>query len=235
MADISIITVVYNGADHIEDTIRSVLNSTRDKVEYIVIDGGSTDGTVELLKKYQDRITYWISEKDHGIYDAMNKGWLVARPHSFILYLGAGDRLISLPDNVDALDADVIYGRVQMGDGGVCNSSVDFKLRFCNTLHHQALLIRKDICPGVPFDSSLRVYADFDFNQRLYKQGARFVRSDSFWGYALPGGVSGKVDYAEYFKVINKNYGLLTGLSMFVFEPLLRLYKIIQKRILKIS
>jgi glycosyltransferase involved in cell wall biosynthesis len=71
---ISVITVSLNSASTIEETIRSVLNQTYDNIEYIIIDGGSTDGTVEVIKKYESAIAYWISEKDQGIYDAMNKG-----------------------------------------------------------------------------------------------------------------------------------------------------------------
>jgi len=71
---ISIITVVLNGKRHIEETILSVLNQTYKNIEYIVIDGGSTDGTLDIIKKYKDRINYWSSEKDKGIYNAMNKG-----------------------------------------------------------------------------------------------------------------------------------------------------------------
>ncbi|MDY0238201.1 MAG: glycosyltransferase family 2 protein [Campylobacterales bacterium] len=71
---ISIVTVVYNGEEHLEGTIQSVINQTYDNVEYIIVDGGSTDGTLEIIKKYEDRIDYWLSEKDAGIYDAMNKG-----------------------------------------------------------------------------------------------------------------------------------------------------------------
>jgi len=233
---ISIITVVYNGAAYLEETIKSVLAQSNDNLDYIVIDGGSTDGTVDIIKKYEDRISYWISEKDGGIYDAMNKGWAVAKDNNYILFLGAGDKVLSLPADMEELKySDVIFGRVRMGDKTVCNSSLDFKLRFCNTLHHQALLVNKRVSQDPPFDSSLGVYADFDFNQRLYIQGAKFVYSDSFWGYALPGGVSDKVDYAEYFKVISKNYGVLWGMLMFVFEPSLKIYKFIQKRIFRIT
>ncbi len=71
---ISIITVVYNGEKHLQDTIQSVINQTYDNVEYIVIDGGSTDGTLDIIKKYEDKIDYWVSEKDKGISDAFNKG-----------------------------------------------------------------------------------------------------------------------------------------------------------------
>ena len=71
---VTIITVVYNGEKYLEQTINSVINQTYKNIEYIIIDGGSTDQTLNIIKNYQDNITYWISEKDEGLYDAMNKG-----------------------------------------------------------------------------------------------------------------------------------------------------------------
>ena len=76
---ISIITVVYNGSKTLEQTIQSVLNQTYKNIEYIVIDGGSTDGTLDIIKNYESHINYWISEPDKGLYDAMNKGVSVAK------------------------------------------------------------------------------------------------------------------------------------------------------------
>lgn len=87
---ISIITVVYNEQEHLEQTICSVINQTYDNLEYIIVDGGSTDGTLEIIKKYEDKIAYWISEKDNGIYDAMNKG-LLAASGEIINMLNAND------------------------------------------------------------------------------------------------------------------------------------------------
>jgi glycosyltransferase involved in cell wall biosynthesis len=87
---ISIVTVVYNGGEYLEKTIQSILNQTYDNVEYIVIDGGSTDRTLDIIKKYEDKIDYWISEKDSGIYDAMNKGIKLSQGN-YLLFLNAGD------------------------------------------------------------------------------------------------------------------------------------------------
>lgn len=87
---ITVITVVYNGAEHLEETIESVIHQTYDNVEYIIIDGGSTDGTLDILRKYAHAIDYWVSEKDEGIYDAMNKGGGLALGKG-INFLNSGD------------------------------------------------------------------------------------------------------------------------------------------------
>lgn len=88
---ISVITVVLNGEKYLEETILSVLSQTYDNVEYIIIDGGSTDGTLDIIKKYEHAIDYWVSEKDKGIYDAMNKGINVASGE-WLNFMNAGDR-----------------------------------------------------------------------------------------------------------------------------------------------
>ncbi len=91
---VSVITVVYNGLSLIEKTINSILSQTWPNIEYIVIDGGSTDGTVEILRLYNDHISYWISEPDKGIYDAMNKG-LSAATGDYVWFMNAGDQIYS--------------------------------------------------------------------------------------------------------------------------------------------
>src|SRR6266498_2998001 len=87
---ISIITVVLNMKDGLERTVRSVAGQTYSDIEFVVIDGGSTDGTLDLIKKYEDKISYWSNEKDEGIYDAMNKGLRKAKG-DYVWFLNAGD------------------------------------------------------------------------------------------------------------------------------------------------
>lgn len=205
---ITIVTVVYNGAEHIEETIGSVLSLDYGNLAYVIIDGGSTDGTVEIIGKYADRLASWVSEPDSGIYDAMNKGWAAAAPESFVLFLGAGDRVLALPENMHEFGPnDVIYGDVHVGER-LFHGNAGFGLRCNNTLHHQALLVPRALHPEPPFDTRFRVYADFDFNQRLLKMGANFVYSRGLRAYALPGGLSGKKAHRETLRIVRKNFGL---------------------------
>ena len=206
---ITIVTVVCNGEKYIEGTIRSIMALQYPNLEYIVIDGSSVDGTVDIIKRYEGTVTYWVSENDNGIYDAMNKGWAACKPDSFILFLGAGDRILSLPAMMQSYTLhDVIYGTVKLGDGKNFLSKAGLGLRIRNTLHHQALLINKATHPERPFDIRFKVFADFDFNQRLLKKGINFIYSDSFVGYAMPEGVSSKFDLVESLQIIRKNFGV---------------------------
>ena len=91
---ITIITVVRNDVGHLESTMQSVLQQTLSEIEYLVIDGDSSDGTVELIKKYSDKLTRWISEPDKGVYDAMNKG-IALSTGDFVYFLNSGDTLLS--------------------------------------------------------------------------------------------------------------------------------------------
>ncbi|MDZ8051110.1 MAG: glycosyltransferase family 2 protein [Aulosira sp. ZfuVER01] len=205
---ITIITVVYNGEKYLENTIQNVITQKYENIEYIVIDGGSNDRTLEIIKKYDAHITFWISEPDRGIYDAMNKGWAVANDNSYILFLGAGDLILSLPNLNQLHSHTAIFGKVSMGDNGFFKSTSDWKLKLGNTLHHQALLIHKSLCNQPPFDTQYKVYADYDLNARLFNKGVNFVFSDSFIAYALPGGLTSQIYIQECLTIIEKNFGI---------------------------
>jgi glycosyltransferase involved in cell wall biosynthesis len=116
---ISIVTVCFNSADTIEDTIRSVLSQQYSRLEYIVVDGGSTDGTLDILARYRDRIAKCVSERDRGIYDAMNKGVRLAEGE-FVGFLNADDVYASPTviaeiaaalqmDHADGVYGDLVY------------------------------------------------------------------------------------------------------------------------------
>src|ERR1700755_616928 len=93
---LSVITIVYNNVRDIERTMLSVLNQTYPNIEYIIVDGASNDGTLEVIKRYETRITKLISEKDEGIYDAMNKGLAIATG-DYVVFMNSGDELYA-PD-----------------------------------------------------------------------------------------------------------------------------------------
>ncbi|GAW66664.1 glycosyltransferase [Geoanaerobacter pelophilus] len=211
MPRICVITVVRDGAQFLEGTIQSVLEQKeRVDLDYIVIDGGSTDGSVDIIRRYSERLLYWVSEPDRGVYDAMNKGWAAAGDDSSILFLGAGDRIVSLPDHLERFgDKVVVYGMVRMGEDRVFHPRCDFHLKLYNSLHHQALLVPKALHPAPPFDLRYRVYADFDFNQRLANSSARFVYSPQLIGYARPGGVSDRAGFVETLRIVYRNSGFL--------------------------
>jgi len=114
---LSIITIVYNNMHHIERTMLSILYQTYPNIENIIIDGLSTDGTVDIIKKYESRISKFISEKDNGIYDAMNKGLALATG-DYVLFMNSGDEIYTKDTiaNVfaSAEDADIYYGETEM-------------------------------------------------------------------------------------------------------------------------
>ena len=97
---VSIVTVSFNCVSSIEDTILSVVNQKYKEKEFVIIDGGSTDGTLDVIKKYDKQINYWVSEKDAGIYDAMNKG-IKASNGDWIIFMNSGDCLLYTSDAAD--------------------------------------------------------------------------------------------------------------------------------------
>jgi glycosyltransferase involved in cell wall biosynthesis len=206
---ITIITVSYNAVNVIEETILNVLGLSYGNIEYIIIDGGSTDGTVDIIKKFESRLKYWVSEPDKGIYDAMNKGWALADDESFILYLGAGDRIIQMPAEMSFYNADVVYGDVEIGNKYLYRSKHNFMLRLGNTIHHQAELVRKKIHISPPFLLKYKIYADFNFNQILLLSGARFKKDELFRSFALEGGVSYKFNKIEPLAIVKENFGVM--------------------------
>lgn len=211
---ITVITVVFNAVNLIEKTILSILEQNNKNIQFIIIDGGSTDGTVDIIRKYEYLINYWVSEPDQGLYDAMNKGWEMSSNDSSILFLGAGDRLLSLPQHID--NDKIVYGNVRIGQANqYYPTSHGCRLKLGNTLHHQALLIPKKFHLLPPFNLKYKIYADFDFNQRLYKLGHQFVFEPNFISYAEPDGVSAKLNIVEIGTIAFKNFGFFYGILSF--------------------
>ena len=142
---ISLINVTYNAGDLLEQTILSVIEHFDEIDEFIIIDGQSTDNTLAIIEKYKSYITFHISEPDKGIYDAMNKGWRQANNDNYILFLGSGDLLGNLPGSQSFAKAPILAGEVQIGAKFLYKPKTDIRLKLGNTLHHQALLIKKSL------------------------------------------------------------------------------------------
>jgi glycosyltransferase involved in cell wall biosynthesis len=179
---ISVVTVCYNAASTLENTILSVLHQTYSNIEYIIIDGGSTDGSVEIIKKYSNRLFYWISEPDKGIYDAMNKGGLKATG-DFIQFLNSGDILYNAEvlSNVakKILDSkcDVIYGdMVYVRNCGHFLAKPLPINKFDSTfpIFHPSTFVSTSIFKELLFDVNYRIAADFDFLRKVYYKGFKF-------------------------------------------------------------
>ena len=179
---ISVVTVCYNAVKELERTILSVLNQTYDNVEYIVIDGGSTDGTVEIIKKYADRLAYWVSEPDKGIYDAMNKGIKVATG-DWINFMNAGDYFCNenvMCDVYSLLDDeyDIIYGSVKKILKDINYIYKPFpieEMSFHMILPHQATFIKTGYHKKHLFDISFKSSGDYNFfYTSLYDYSAKF-------------------------------------------------------------
>lgn len=214
---IAIVVVCLNTHDALEMTLANLVELADNRVRTIVVDGGSSDRTAELLELKSALIYSYVSESDDGIYDAMNKGWQRAPEDAFVLYLGAGDRLISLPPQEKMLDEHGQPRPVILGDCMV--GTIPFSSRWGremwlrNTAHHQALMIHKSVSPRPPFDATLRVYGDWDFNLRLLRKGVVAHRCSQFVSYAEPGGVSWQHNLKEIRLVARRHGGPLIGLA----------------------
>ena len=159
--ELSIITVNYNDASGLERTIQSVVSQTFRDFEFIVIDGGSSDGSVDVIKKYEKHIDYWVSEPDRGIYSGMNKGLMRARGE-YVNFMNGGD-CYHTPDVLEKIfsietNADIITGahtgspHPNIGQNGVTMYDL-----YTGAVDHQASFIRRDVALRHPYDESYRI------------------------------------------------------------------------------
>lgn len=176
---ITIITASYNAAATIEQTISSVVHQDYQNIEYIIVDGGSTDGTVEIIKKYESYGIKWISEPDEGLYDALNKGVRMASG-DYIEIIGADDALngpniISRIVDVVAPDTDILCGQELLVEEAAKTQ------RVCTNIHarnrreyrggmvpHAAMFVRRELLLRYTFDTHYRITADYKFFLQCY-------------------------------------------------------------------
>ncbi|WP_303236319.1 glycosyltransferase family 2 protein [Phocaeicola coprophilus] len=179
---ISIITISYNAFKDIESTILSVINQTYPNIEYIIIDGGSTDGTVDIIKKYESKISYWISEPDNGIYDAMNKG-IQKATGQWINFMNAGDsfynnKIVETFTKICPSQADIVYGdtMIRLSVGNLLDKAKPIEqITKGMVFGHQATFIKTDLHKKMLFDTKYKSSGDYNFFYQAYKHGYKFA------------------------------------------------------------
>jgi glycosyltransferase involved in cell wall biosynthesis len=179
---ITVVTVVRNGEETLEQTILSVINQTYTNIEYIVVDGASTDGTLDIIRKYEDRIDYWMSEPDGGIYYAMNKGIDLATGE-WINFMNSGDSFYNKNVLKTIFEEHIITDDIVYGDVFLIFrfDSVVQKAKPLNLIlkqmvfSHQAAFVRLVLMKEMKFDTVFKSGGDYNFLYHCYKINKRFL------------------------------------------------------------
>lgn len=247
---ITIITVCYNSENFIRETIESVLNQTYDNIEYIVVDGNSTDNTLNIIKEYETKFNgrmKWISEPDDGIYDAMNKG-IELMKGEWINFMNSGDLLINnkiidrifVFDNLDLNNIEVIYGDV------LVNYNNEFKIKrkakninkiwkgmICS---HQSMFIKNNLIKKLKFNKNNLIVADYEFMLKALKNQANFQYINKVVSEVISGGMSDKKRLKvikDYYKTYNSYYDMSVRFKIwYSYYFIKNIFKKISKKIL---
>ena len=213
---ISIITVVYNNVETLELTIQSVINQPYKNLEYIIIDGGSNDGTVDIIKKYEQRINYWVSEPDNGIYDAMNKG-ITASKGDVIGLLNSGD---TYEGNAFQLMANnfnrenkhcVYYGDVYLNylDMNIKMKTIAVlqNIQYAMAISHQAMFISRDIYLDYgQYDLKYKYAADYAYVLNLFLKKVQFKYLGDVVACFATGGTSDEKILISRFECVKAHF-----------------------------
>lgn len=233
---ISIITINYNNGNGLEDTIKSVINQTFTDFQYIVIDGNSSDNSKQVLDQHKDKISYWISELDSGIYNAMNKG-ISSAQGEYLLFLNSGDELYDdkvLEKVIPHLgSADLLTGHTNMNEGEKFKivqslETITFKQLFRYSIDHPSTLIRKNLFDKIgKYDENLKIVADWKwFIIAMAKFGASYKSIDCIISTFKMDGISSQPEnrnaiLAERKKVLEEEFPFFIQdyLDLVEYEP----------------
>ena len=209
---LSIITINRNNAEGLRKTIESVVAQTLDDFEYIVIDGASTDGSVDVIRQYEDGISYWVSEPDNGIYNAMNKGITQAKGE-YLLFLNSGDSLVekNTLQNVfcAGLDADIVYGYQYDDINGKRHEELCLDVPYISFatlkeshIPHQSTFIRAELLKkNGGYLEHYKIISDWAFLMlALFKWNATIKRIPVFVSVYDTTGISSNVDKEPQYK-----------------------------------
>lgn len=224
---VSIVTVVYNGEKHLEQAIRSVLNQTYDNIEYLVVDGKSTDGTLDIIRQYEDRISFWISEADRGIFDAMNKGIRKASGE-FIGILNAddwyeehtveavADKMVDLGSHTEeaVVYCDYYHYDEEFNPLAKVKKYSTMNYRTGMSISHQAMFVGRSVYEKIGlYNLDYRLASDYDFFLRMIRANIEFVKLDIHGVNIRIGGQStvklGE-SVRETSRIVRRYYGVLS-------------------------
>lgn len=231
---ISVITVCFNAAETLERTVQSVLSQTYDNFEYIIVDGKSTDGTLQIIDKYRKNITRFISEKDNGIYDAMNKGLGMATG-AVIGILNADD--FYEPETLQLIAAhyqqgrNIYHGHLQHIDQNGKAMHVNpapknlKQLRRGMIVNHPTVFVNREVYAELGgFSTDYRIASDWNFILKAYLAGVNFIRVDAVLSNFTHGGVSSSISdtYLKELHAIRKERGVVKSVDFFYLYDLVR-------------
>jgi glycosyltransferase involved in cell wall biosynthesis len=242
---VSIVTVVYNGAINIEDTILSILNQDYQNIEYIIIDGGSKDNTIEVVNKYIEKVDVLISEPDNGIYDAMNKAISLCKGE-WINFMNVGDlfydnNTLSKIFNTNRDHSDIIYGNHQVIYPQTLINKYPVPLYNIwkgMPMQHQSIFVKKDIFQKVNFNLKYKFAADYDLIFHSFINGAKFtyinenISKVSANGYSESNSIS---TYLEFKNISLKYQNTITHKLYFYFLIPYRKFILLVKEVLKMN
>ncbi len=227
MSKLSIITINFNDAEGLQRTLESVINQSYTDFEYIVIDGGSSDNSKKLLEKHSDKISYWVSEPDKGIYNAMNKGIAKANGE-YLLFMNSGDILLNhktIEENIDFVrDYDLIYFNTFLKDEDqefvkVYSSDLSINYLINDTIPHQGTFIKKSLFNIVGiYDETLRIVSDWKFFLlALIRYNCTYKKIEKTLSVFYLGGISSKAEnknlnHSERKKVLETEFPMIKSL-----------------------